>query len=47
MRNRPARSLERVHVRRSPVAGERRRHHDDSFEIEQFWLAAPLRTCEK
>jgi len=46
MRNRSARPFERVEVRRQPAGGERRRHHD-SFEIEQFWLAAPLRTCEK
>ncbi|WP_201400479.1 hypothetical protein [Kaistia sp. 32K] len=47
MRNRPALPSQRVHVRRPQAAGERRRHHDDSFEIEQFWLAAPLKTCEK
>jgi len=46
MRNRPSRHLERAQIRRPATGGERRRHHD-SFEIEDFWLASPLRTCEK
>jgi len=46
MQRRPSRPHERVHVRR-PIAGGERRQHHDSFEIEQFWLAAPLRSCEK
>jgi hypothetical protein len=47
MRHRLPRPPQRVQIRRAPAGGERRRHHDDGFEIEEFWLAAPLRTCER